>query len=95
MSDIHHMSDHEIIARALSMWKNYMETGNVNLSNADALNCGNKDLIKPLNDEQVQFGQRLKKLSLRSLEIDSQNKMNRINKQNSEKFSNVERNIKN
>ena len=80
MADIYDMSDHEVIARALSMWKNHLETGSVILSSGDAINCGQKDRIKHLNDEQIQFSQRLKKLSLRSLEIDSQNKMNKRKK---------------
>lgn len=66
------MSDYEVISRALSMWKNHMETGSVIMSKEDAINAGQKEQVKSLDDNQIQFTQRLKKMSLRALDIDSQ-----------------------
>lgn len=72
-------NDYEVIATALNMWANHIETSDVNLSVQDAHNCGQKDIINPLTETQQEFIRRLKKLSNRSLEISSQKKMSAQN----------------
>lgn len=59
------MTDTEIVFRALCMWSNHIETGDVTLSAQDANNCGYK--VKGLSSEQIEFISRLKELQRRAL----------------------------
>lgn len=57
------MDDKKLIFNALLMWRNHIQTGNVNMSSADAVNCGRKDSIRALNSGQQEFVIRLEELS--------------------------------
>ena len=46
--------------QALTMWANYVETGDVSLSTDSAIKCGRKDEILALNDEQKRLVLRLR-----------------------------------
>lgn len=52
-------TDLDVAVHALSMWKNYIETGSVNLSAQDAANQDRQDEVRPLNDSQYRFLVRL------------------------------------
>ena len=57
------MDDKEIVFYSLRMWKNYIQTGDVNMSSDDAINRGCKDSIRMLNSDQQEFVIRLEELS--------------------------------
>lgn len=59
-------NDNEIIAQALNMWANHVETGRVINSATDAINMGL--FPKPLTIEQMKFVIRLRELSAKALE---------------------------
>lgn len=59
--------DNIIIAYALNLWANHIETGNISLSAEDARNMNNNNLIKNLDEEQINFVKRLKDLSNKNL----------------------------
>jgi hypothetical protein len=63
--------DAEIVSCALTMWANYIETGHVTLSSQDAQNCGYKDEIRTLDDNQMRFVLRLRKMSTKKWEQES------------------------
>lgn len=71
------MTDKELISRAISMWANYIETGTVTLSAADANQrnefSGPRDKIKinALTADQVELVERIKKLSINVLREES------------------------
>ena len=44
-----------ILYQALHMWKNHIETRNVNLSAKDAINCGNPERCRRIMPEQEEF----------------------------------------
>lgn len=48
-------TDEDIILYSLSMWQNYIQTGNVSLSSEDAMNMKKPNLINPLNLDQIKF----------------------------------------
>jgi hypothetical protein len=60
--------DNQIKAHALLMWANYIETGNVAMSAADAINCGRSNEIETLTRYQHEFVQRLRTLATKELE---------------------------
>ncbi len=45
-------TDKEVILYSLKMRKNYIETGNVNLSAVDAINIGKPEIVKKLDHYQ-------------------------------------------
>lgn len=55
--------DEALIARALLMWRNYIQTGNVVLSHNDAVNSKQSHLLRQLSREQVDLVLKLEKLS--------------------------------
>jgi len=62
-------SDHHIICQSLNMWANYIETGDVNMSQYDALNCNKPNTIQKLSQSQITFIEKI-----RALAADSFNK---------------------
>lgn len=80
MSFSSEMSDYQIISLSLRMWRNHIETGNVNMSVQDAINCGQDECIKKLEPGQIEFIERLSRLSSRSLEIESQKRLQQYSK---------------
>jgi hypothetical protein len=56
-------SDKEIIRHALLMWRNYIQTGDVVMSTADAVNSGQQDKCRQLNSNQIDFVIRLEQLA--------------------------------
>jgi hypothetical protein len=56
-------SDKEIIRHAVLMWRNYIQTGDVVLSAADAVNSGQQDKCRQLSSDQIQFVIRLEQLA--------------------------------
>ncbi len=60
--------DKYVKSHALSMWANYIETGDVCLSTCDAINSDRRDSIKALSLEQQEFVVRLRKLANKELE---------------------------
>ncbi len=60
-------SDEELIQHSLNLWANYLETGDVTLSQRDAVNMGKPDLINSLTLEQQSLVLRLRQLSLKHL----------------------------
>lgn len=60
-------TDLQIIAHAVGMWSNYIETNNVTLSSLDAQNCGREDEIKALDSSQQQFLVRLQGIKSKAL----------------------------
>jgi hypothetical protein len=56
-------SDHEVISQALLMWRNYIQTGDPAVSAGDAVRCGQRQLVKPLDSYQTQFILRLEELA--------------------------------
>lgn len=75
---VNELTDYEIISMAVRMWKNHIQTGDVNLSVQDAKNCGKESMINKLDSNQEQFTKRLEKISSRALEINSQKKIDRM-----------------
>ncbi|WP_274643978.1 hypothetical protein [Pseudomonas serbica] len=61
MSHLNQMTDNELIAQALSMWANYIETRDVNLCAQDLQNM--KKPVKALDEAQMESVLRLRKLS--------------------------------
>ncbi len=57
--------DANVVSYALSMWANYIETGDVTLSRQDCKNCGYTDKIKHLSNDQAFFVARLRHLSMK------------------------------
>lgn len=55
--------DQDVVSCALSMWANYIQTGDVTLSPQDAKNRGCDDRVKVLSDEQMRFVLRLRDMS--------------------------------
>jgi hypothetical protein len=66
MSDMFE-KDKNVIALALSMWANHIETGNVSLSQADAIMIGRAEVVIALTLEQQKFVVRLRDLSNKHL----------------------------
>ena len=69
-------SDNQVKFRALNMWANYIETGDVTMSAADAINMkqslNNMNPImklKPLNLEQQKFVIRLREMAIKEIHI--------------------------
>ena len=61
-------NDNEIIAQALNMWANHIETGKVTTSAIDAEKSEQDWLcVKPLTMEQMKFIIRLRELSIKTL----------------------------
>lgn len=56
------VKDSEVLAHALLMWINYIETGDVVMSRNDAIESQKFKSIKSLTDEQMKFVLRLKAL---------------------------------
>jgi hypothetical protein len=56
-------TDEKLISAALLMWKNFIETGDINMSKKDAVNCGDEKKIRHLDANQINFTDRLIKLS--------------------------------
>ena len=54
------MTDKQLVRRALQMWSNYIQTGDVTISQSDAKNMNRK--VKPLTIEQMEFIVRLDKI---------------------------------
>lgn len=50
------------LIHALSMWINYVQTGDVSMSQVDAVNAKMEDKIKPITEEQMERILELKKL---------------------------------
>jgi hypothetical protein len=61
------MSDTALIYRALTQWANYIETGDITISAADAHNMGRHSVPKSTTDEQKAFVLRLHQLALANL----------------------------
>lgn len=61
MSHLNQMTDNELIAQALTMWANYIETRDVNLCAQDLQNM--KKPVKALDEGQMESVLRLRKLS--------------------------------
>lgn len=59
-------NDNEIVAQALSMWANHIETGRVTNTATDVINMGL--FPKPLTMDQMKFVIRLRELSVKTLE---------------------------
>ena len=59
------MPENEVIARALHMWANYIETGTVIMSAADAIN--QKKPLHPLTLDQQKFVIRLRDMAIGEL----------------------------
>ena len=57
------MTNKQLIAKSLILWRNYIETGDPCLSRIDLSNMKRQDEIKVLSDEQLEFCLRLQKLS--------------------------------
>ncbi|KKL59836.1 hypothetical protein LCGC14_2211340 [marine sediment metagenome] len=62
--DVITFTDKEMIAHALSMWANYIETGSVTMSAADATNQSKYKLIRGLNTDQQKFVIRLREKTI-------------------------------
>jgi hypothetical protein len=65
------MTDYQVIRQALLMWRNHIETGNVSLSQQDAINCGREKEINKLDNNQIEFTKRLEQLANKATEIES------------------------
>lgn len=61
MSHLNQMTDGELVAQALTMWANYIETRDVNLCAQDLQNM--KKPVKALDEAQMESVLRLRKLS--------------------------------
>lgn len=61
------MDDNQVIYMALNQWSNYIQTGDICMSQQDAINCGDKDKIKAINQEQMKFIIRLQDLAKKYL----------------------------
>jgi hypothetical protein len=67
---MNHLSDKDLITKALGLWANYVETGDVCMSSVDAANCGLRNQVKVLTDEQKRFVARLRDLQVTSRKIE-------------------------
>tara|TARA_R110002153_G_scaffold152542_3_gene304156 strand:- start:15364 stop:15585 length:222 start_codon:yes stop_codon:yes gene_type:complete len=56
------MTNKEMLSRSLMIWRNYLQTGDVNLSTESAIQYGWKDKCKQLNSDQQEFIIRLEEL---------------------------------
>jgi hypothetical protein len=54
---------------ALQMWINYVQTRDVNLTQADAINMGRKENIRAITEEQMERILELKKLQKKVLSL--------------------------
>lgn len=61
------MEDKELLYRSLIMWRNYIQTGDVNLSTQDLVNCGDTKDVRMLNIDQQEFVIRLEELAKEQL----------------------------
>ena len=57
------MSNKEVARRALLLWRNLIQTGDVTLSTQDAINAGQADKCRMLNSDQQEFVIRLEELA--------------------------------
>ena len=57
------MDDKEVVFYALRMWKNHIQTGDVNMSSDDAIKMGKPHLCRMITQEQQDFVIRLEELS--------------------------------
>ena len=57
------------ICHALQMWINYVQTRDVNLTQADAINMGRKENIRAITEEQMERILELKKTIKKVLEL--------------------------
>lgn len=64
------MSDKEVIAHALQMWANHIQTGNVCLTPGDLNNMRRSSEIRALDTHQMKFLVRLEDLRERVLALD-------------------------
>lgn len=64
-------TDLQVIAHALGMWRNHIETGNISMSKQDAINCNDAGKIKALDQNQQRFVSRLEQLQNKALTQDS------------------------
>lgn len=55
-------TDREVIIYALTMWQNYIQTGDVLQNPDDAKNCGESKKIKSLTIDQMEFLVRIEKI---------------------------------
>jgi hypothetical protein len=56
-------TDKQLTRHALLMWRNYIQTGDVVLSTADAINSGQQNKCRQLNSDQQEFVLRLEELA--------------------------------
>ena len=56
-------TDAVVVAHALRMWANWIETGDPVLSSGDAVNSGQQNLLQSLNRDQHEMIARLHKLA--------------------------------
>ena len=61
------ISDKEIIYHAITMWQNYIQTGDVCMSAKDCENVKEKKRIKNLTIDQMEFLVRMDKLKKKFL----------------------------
>lgn len=71
------LSDEEAedLLAALSMRCAYIETGSVAMRAADAINCGKREMIRQLTDEQAAVVRRMDELKVRLLTETSRQRM--------------------
>jgi len=60
-------SDNRLIYYALGYWANWIETGNITMSAADAINCGERNKLQSLTLEQQKFVTRLRDLAAKQI----------------------------
>jgi len=53
----------ETIYNALLQWRNHIQTGNITISTQDAINMGQSQLCKPLNQDQIEYCNYLENLA--------------------------------
>lgn len=58
------MSNNQLIANALAMHANHIETGNIHMSAGDAIKMNQQQKLKKLDEEQQQLVQRLRRFAL-------------------------------
>lgn len=61
-------NDNHLIIRALNMWANYIETGEVCCSASDAVKMGQHEKVNALTSDQMKLILKLRKLSRKFLE---------------------------
>lgn len=57
------MTDDELVAHALSLWANHIETGKVALSAEDAKRSGQSIHLRPMDERQRELVARLRNLA--------------------------------